>query len=875
MSDVLTISTEKPLNSAFDYEELRKLGISHIEKTASAIWTDYNVHDPGITTLELLCYVITDLSYRINNSIPDLLATSTNAKTNILSHFFSAKKIFPNRAVTINDYRKLIIDTVGVKNAWLTKRSIPVFADISHKKLQFTQPTSKQWEPVEIKGYYDVLLEFDTNVAIENRSGIINEVRETLNQQRNLCEDFLAIGEVNKQEFRLCSELEIKSGADPFDAVARLFFNIQLYLTPLIKFYWLKDLFAQGYTSDKIFEGPLLDHGFIKEEELIASDLKTEIHLSDVMQQILNIDGISNILDIVFNPVDQQKELINKWIIPVAKGKQPVVNILESNILVYKNGMPLRPDMNIIKARFEQMMGEYITGNDLVSTEDITFDTGSFTNTGDYYSFQNHYPKTYGISHWGLPNDATDERRAQAKQLQGYLYIFDQHLANYFAQLSHLQNLFSANDETITYFTAAVRSFKDADDLFVDPATADTAFQAAAENKGQFYKRRNLFLDHLLSRFSESFFDYVNVLYSGFTSNPKDVIIPFPINQDDIIKDKAAFLKNYPEYSGQRFGAYDYTNPQIWDTPNVSGLEKRLERLLGFDNLNRHDLVNLLTSVEHGVNEFNNDEFWFRISDHRNSKILLEGAAKYPGSEEAAFDLEDALTLIYNPVNLRVVANGDGTFSYQVLNEEDILGTSGETYATQEDANAALAQLTTLVTQSRADEGMFLIEHSLLFPQRDESAPESPPDAPQSPPDNLDGFLPICVDSSCKDCEDKDPYSFRISVVLPAYAPRLLNQGFRQYIERTIRMESPAHIFAKICWVSNEQLAEFQDAYRAWLAVKTGAATDNGNLILNRFITIFTALRSIYPVSRLEDCSSSEERTLFLLNQNALGTLKT
>jgi hypothetical protein len=131
----------------------------------------------------------------------------------------------------------------------------------------------------------------------------------------------------------------------------------------------------------------MLTHGFIKEEELIGSDLKTEIHLSDIMQQILNVEGVTNILDIIFNPTDQVTELPNKWIIPVAKGKQPVINILDSNILIYKNGIPLRPDLNIIKNRFNKLMSDYIVGNDLVLTEDIAFDSGSFIDAGNYYSF--------------------------------------------------------------------------------------------------------------------------------------------------------------------------------------------------------------------------------------------------------------------------------------------------------------------------------------------------------------------------------------------------------------------------------------------------------------------------------------------------------
>jgi hypothetical protein len=889
MSDALTISAQRPEHSALDYEALRKIGVSHIEKTASALWTDYNIHDPGITILELLCYVITDLSYRINNSIPDLLATPTDAKTNILKHFFSATKIFPNNPVTINDYRKLIIDIEGVKNAWLFQETIPIVADLTHKRLRFTAPLTGKWEPVNVQGYYNVLLEFDTNVPEDQKQVLKQSAHDVLMENRNLCENFLEIEEVPKQLFRICLELELSPEADPFDAVAQMLFNIQLHLTPLIKFYRLKELLDQGYTSDAIFEGPLLTHGFIKEEELFTSNLKKEIHLSDIMQQILNVEGITNILDIIFNPTDQTKELPNKWIIPVSEGKQPVLNILDSNILVYKNGIPLRPNRNVIKNKFEQLMTDYITGNDKVSTEDISFDTGSFADTGNYFSLQNHFPKNYGVSHWGLPSDATEERKAQAKQLQGYLYFFDQQLANYFSQLSHLRNLFSTENETVTYFSELVTSFTNAEDLFLNKDTISASVQAAAENKTDYYKRRNLFLDHLLSRFSESFFDYVNVLYTGFTANTKDVTSPAVINPEDIILDKVNFLKNYPEYSGKRFIGYHYPAPMIWDTDNISGLEKRLKRLLGFDNLNRRNLVNLLTSIEHGLNEFFNDQYWFQITDYRNNKVLLEGAVKYAGEEEAAFDLEDSLTSIYNPVNIRTIQNADGTFTNQVyitkvvleISTETLLGVSTEVYSTIEAANADRLLLVSLVTKTRAEEGMFLIEHPLLFPNPTLEVPASPPESPPasppaSPPEApKDGFLPICVDENCKDCEDKDPYSFRISLVLPAYAPRLLNLGFRTYCERTIRMESPAHVFVKICWVSNEQLAEFQDAYKEWLALKASGSVDTDNIKLNRLVTILTALKSIYPVAHLEDCKSTEERALFLLNQNALGTLKT
>ncbi|RYE43253.1 MAG: hypothetical protein EOP48_23025 [Sphingobacteriales bacterium] len=356
--------------------------------------------------------------------------------------------------------------------------------------------------------------------------------------------------------------------------------------------------------------------------------------------------------------------------------------------MIYKNGIPLRPDANVIKARFDKLMSDHIIGNDQVRTDDISFDTGSFADTGNYFSVQNHFPKNYGVSHWGLPSDATEERKAQVKQLQGYLYFFDQQLANYFSQLSHVRNLFSTENETATYFADLVTSFTNAEELFVNKETIGTIIQEAAENKTDYYKRRNLFLDHLLSRFSESFFDYVNVLYSGFTANTKDVISPAIINQEDIIQDKINFLKNYPEYSGKRFTGYQYTAPETWDTDNISGLEKRLKSLLGFDNLERRNLVNVLTNIEHGLNEFNNDQYWFRIIYYRNGDVLLEGAVKYPGREQAAFDLEDTLTSIYDPINIRTIENAYNTFTIQVfktevvreIRSEKLLGSSTEAY---------------------------------------------------------------------------------------------------------------------------------------------------------------------------------------------------
>src|SRR5580765_6285944 len=61
-----------------DYGWLRQKGLEYIEQLGSRLWTDYNIHDPGITLLELLSFALTDLAYRTSFNVADLLAVPLN-----------------------------------------------------------------------------------------------------------------------------------------------------------------------------------------------------------------------------------------------------------------------------------------------------------------------------------------------------------------------------------------------------------------------------------------------------------------------------------------------------------------------------------------------------------------------------------------------------------------------------------------------------------------------------------------------------------------------------------------------------------------------------------------------------------------------------
>jgi hypothetical protein len=172
MEQTIIIPKKQQLAVAEDFELLRKTGLDYIENLGSDLWTDYNAHDPGITIMEALCYAITELGYRTNININDLL-TESDGTIGSSQPFFTAKEILTCSSLTIPDYRKLLVDVVGVHNAWLYAddkdvlssgeqvpiNEVPLFADC--KKDELT--TTKTEHPLFISGLYKVLLDLDND----------------------------------------------------------------------------------------------------------------------------------------------------------------------------------------------------------------------------------------------------------------------------------------------------------------------------------------------------------------------------------------------------------------------------------------------------------------------------------------------------------------------------------------------------------------------------------------------------------------------------------------------------------------------------------------------------------------------------------------
>ncbi len=248
-----------------------------------------------------------------------------------------------------------------------------------------------------------------------------------------------------------------------------------------------------------------------------------------------------------------------------------------------------------------------------------------------------------------------------------------------------------------------------------------------------------------------------------------------------LIDDKISFLKNYPAISHDRAKAFNYTQLTC-DPSNISGLEKRISLLLGYPDL----------SFTFSISGNNTDPYTVKFSlDDNNEKVWLNGSIKVKATNEVLAKEEafkDIINLMIQTDAYEIKEKGSKYLLRLKNDDGDIVGSWPENI----DNKPAAQDLMNELLGWSANEKAFVVEHLLL-------RPKFPGDA----------LFPACSDGPCKTCGDEDPYSFRLTYVMPGWtSPFNINLDMRRFADRTIRYELPSHLLGKICWVGNDGFIE-------------------------------------------------------------------
>jgi hypothetical protein len=584
----VAISKNPGEHAALNFEFLRSSGIALIQELAGKNWTDFNLHDPGVTILEQLCFAITELAYRTDFPIEDLLANEKGIIDYDKNAFFTREEILTTNPVTINDYRKVIIDEIDmVQNAWL-------------------YPIKSAYSDNAISGLYKIYVQVTAEAAekmLVNTEAVTQEVQNLVRKcfvsRRNLCEDtFHEI--IILKPVRVVIEAEVMIGESqlPEEVLAHVYHNLESSLNMPVRYFSERELLEQGYTVDEIYNGPLLKRGFIPDSEL--NDRKVLVDPAELTKVLSHIGGVLSVKKLRIMQSQQGKP--NKpFVLPENSFPLLDIQLSEQHIKLSRDNFELpikRPVFRLILQKIREAHNRsFITSFSGTSTKNLIRGTHRSTK---YYSIQNQFPKNYGIGQEGLLLSASKQRQAQAKQLKGYLLLFEQIMANYLTQLGNVPELFSIDvtgKHEHTYFKMPLYDVPDVRTLLREftsksPDQSDAAWESfrksksngylkaldsASESDQIFIARKNRIFEHLMARFNEFVTIYPVQLHSAMY-DPH--LADERVNSE--LKWKSKILKNIAAMGAGRVKATDYLNTVL--EPARMDFEAKMRMLLNIED---------------------------------------------------------------------------------------------------------------------------------------------------------------------------------------------------------------------------------------------------------------------------------------------------
>ncbi|MFO7826891.1 MAG: hypothetical protein R6V72_23355 [Cyclobacterium sp.] len=873
-----------------DFQFLRKEGISWIQKLGSNLWTDFNTHDPGITILEVLCYAITDLGYRLSLPVQDLLFEG-DKKSFLKDHFHLGPDVLPCKALTELDYRMLFIDLKGVRNCWIEPFKQSLYVDCKNLKMSYDPGIledlpQKDSRSFDLKGLHRILVDVEEEVSFES---VKKKIKESYHKNRNLCEDLVAVEPVVDHPIQVCAIIDLEAEADEEWIAASIEQVIQQYFSPDIRFYSFSQMLEKGYTTEQILEGPALKHGFLDPEEVRQASLRKEVRQSDIIQLIMDLDGVSGIRELRINHCDKDNEQ-GGWVIPIDSGKKPML-CEKSKFNFFKGLLPLNVNEGRVANYKEVLRKEQYDLQYGMKEKGYPMPEPYQYPLAEYSSIRNDLPEVYGVGPIGLSETADAERKRKANQLKAYLSFFDQILVSYFQHLSQVKNLLSVfTTSEKTYFTRAVTDQGDQGEFLVDGYTTEDLNEELFGAFDEANERNQKIKDHLLARFAEKFSDYAFLMKKIYGTGI----------EQQVLDSKSFFLKEYGKISIERATAMNYYKQpldRIWDSNNTSGFEKRVALMAGIRNFLRRNLARSFVEIYPLINSQGDNVYRWRIYDN-NRSILLNATEEYPSRtaahkeiylviqlvkglprEEISSFFEQLEAISDTPFTLgcfRITMSPSGRYSFSIINtaisdtnDSDYIIASQYRYFAFQNFAQAILSFKDFMDREFDDEGMFLVENILLRPNIEEED------------DSKNTFLPFCKED-CQEGNCLDPYSFRVTLVLPGNTFRFADRDFRDFLENLIREELPAHILAKICWIGRantgdleqeDQLGHFEEAYLDFLKGLSQGKYENHQ----QFIKILSELRSIYPTGTLYNCEKEDEsnalRDSIILGRTNLGTI--
>lgn len=447
-----TLSIED-LSVGQNMAHLRETALAQLQTLSGQTWTDHNLADPGITLLESLCLVISDLGYKLALPLDKVLH---HALDEAPYKHWAAEQILTGNAVTLMDWHKVMLDMPGVRTVQVN----PV--KDAPSKLDFLIFTDNE-NALTVESVLNRFADYrNVNTELNSLSIVYSTGKETVLYGAVKGETPVS------EDVKLNMTFELDPDADIPNTIAALLTRLESKISPTIpKYHSFEQISALGQEPPHVILGPTLNEGWMLEEDISRSNVIPFIFSSDLLNFIDDVPGLKRVHQLSLSKTnldatDPAPNTYANWQISGKKNSdvfnpgffsidwQDLLGSGNENTdpSAAKNSLRLiiggqsvvlsRSQKDQISAILAQKHGQ--KSNDLSVEQHLEVELEShYQSLGRYRSLLHELPNIYKLIDSRLAGSEISDEQASILQFKGYLHLFDQVLADQHAQIELLR----------------------------------------------------------------------------------------------------------------------------------------------------------------------------------------------------------------------------------------------------------------------------------------------------------------------------------------------------------------------------------------------------------------------------------------------------
>lgn len=375
-------------DSPDSFKQLYRQGLAYLQQLSGQIWTDYNLHDPGVTILEQVCYALTDLVYRSDFTVADYLAQSDGQILYNKQGLALADDILRSRPQQATDFEAYLLKTIPELEAvWVTSQRSSPYQGINQIACRLNQFNRQRClgEP----GWGDQIIE---------------RIKTSYHQVRPLGNDLAKVHIVGETGVELHAEIEITAQADPSQLCAEIYAQTARWIT----------------------------------RQAPAATLNG---LSEILLAIPGVLAINHWQLVSYEQEHSRRESLDHlpehaWLIfPLSAS--------DMQLQLRQHEHPVSADYTEVQFYFQHHPYHDAPSLNPPVERAIT-PVGHAYNLSQYESIQTSFPRNYRLRGEPSRND-NRAQRSMRHQLRSYLLLFDQLMANFCGDLAGIRTLYSTS----------------------------------------------------------------------------------------------------------------------------------------------------------------------------------------------------------------------------------------------------------------------------------------------------------------------------------------------------------------------------------------------------------------------------------------------